>query len=136
MSEQNTENITKLDSNFELIFDYHHVLPDINFNGHCLINNNISVPNKVVNLHISYILSPWLRNLKTGFTLNNCLFGSVNVTKNADLDKYMYSGYGIGFDSRSEFSLPDGSIEKNVITFGANMSSSVHIDNKYIYLSY
>ena len=99
-----------------------------------MINNNISAPNKVVNLHISYILSPWLRNLKTGFTLNNCLFGSVNVTKNADLDKYMYSGYGIGFDSRSEFSLPDGSIEKNVITFGANMSSSVHIDNKYIYI--
>ena len=44
------------------------------------------------------------------------------------------SGYGIGFDSRSEFSLPDGSIEKNVNTFGANMSSSVHIDNKYIYI--
>ena len=110
MSEQNTENITKLDSDFALIFDYHHVLPDINFNGHCLINN-ISVPNKVVNLHISYKLSPWLRNLNTGFTLNNGLFGSVNVTTNADLDKYIYSGYGIGFDSRSEFSLPDGSIE-------------------------
>ena len=110
MSEQNTENITKLDSDFALIFDYHHVLPDTNFNGHCLINN-ISVPNKVVNLHISYKLSPWLRNLNTGFTLNNGLFGSVNVTTNADLDKYIYSGYGIGFDSRSEFSLPDGSIE-------------------------
>ena len=30
----------------------------------------------------------------------------------------------------SEFSLPDGSVGKNVIVFGADMSSSVHIDNK------
>ena len=47
-----------------------------------------------------------------------------------DLDKYKYSGYGIGFDSRSEFLLPDGTMGKNVIIFGAGMSSSVHIDNK------
>ena len=40
------------------------------------------------------------------------------------------SGYGIGFDSRSEFSFTDGRIEKNVIIFGTDMSSSVHIDNK------
>ena len=56
--------------------------------------------------------------------------GSVKLTQNAELDKYKYSGYGIGFDSRSEFSLPDGSVGKNVIIFGADMSSSVHIDNK------
>ena len=31
---------------------------------------------------------------------------------------------------RSEFSLTDGSIGKNVIIFRADMSSSVHIDNK------
>ena len=42
----------------------------------------------------------------------------------------VYTGYGIGFDSRSEFSLPDGSMGKNVIIFGADRSSSVHIDNK------
>ena len=30
----------------------------------------------------------------------------------------------------SEFSLPDGSVGKNVIVFGADMSSSVHIDKK------
>ena len=30
----------------------------------------------------------------------------------------------------SEFSLSDGSVGKNVIVFGADMSSSVHIDNK------
>ena len=45
---------------------------------------------------------------------------------------YFYSRYGIGFDSRSEFSLPDGSMAKNVIIFAADMSSSAHINNKKI----
>ena len=62
--------------------------------------------------------------------MKDCLFGSVKLTKNADPDKYKYSGYGIGFDSRSEFSLSDGSIGKNVIIIGVDMSSSVHINNK------
>ena len=31
---------------------------------------------------------------------------------NADPDKYKYSGYGIGFDSHSEFSFSDGSVGK------------------------
>ena len=70
------------------------------------------------------------RNLNTDFTLNNCLFGSVKVTKNADPDKYKYSGYGIGFDFRSAFLVTDGSKGKNVIISGVDMSSSVHIDNK------
>ena len=33
-------------------------------------------------------------------TLKNCIFGVVTVTKNADIDKYEYSGYGIGFDRK------------------------------------
>ena len=75
MSEENIENITKSDSNFAPTFVDHHVLPDINFNGHSLINNDISIPKNVINLYISYILSPRLRNLNMDFTLNNCLFG-------------------------------------------------------------
>ena len=52
------------------------------------------------------------------------------MTKNADIDKYGYSGYGIGFDRRGSFSFPGGGFGQNVIIFGADMSSSVHIDNK------
>ena len=44
MSEENIENITKSDSNFAPTFVDHHLLPDINFNGHCLTKNNISIP--------------------------------------------------------------------------------------------
>ena len=55
---------------------------------------------------------------------------NVKLAKNPDPDKYVYNGYGVGFNSRSEFSLADGSMGKNVIIFGVDMSSSVHIDNK------
>ena len=52
MSEENIENITKSDSNFAPTFVDHHLLPDINFNGNCLINI-ISIPKKGINLYIS-----------------------------------------------------------------------------------
>ena len=62
------------------------------------------------------------------------MFRYVKLTKNADPDKHIYTGYGIGFDLHSEFLLPDSSMGKNVIIFGVDMSSSVDIDNgkKYI----
>ena len=56
MLEESIENITKSDSNFALTFVDHHSLPDINFNGPCIIKNNIYIPKKVINLYISYTL--------------------------------------------------------------------------------
>ena len=41
-----------------------------------------------MNLYIYYTLSPWLRNFNTDFALKICLFKSVKLTENADLDKY------------------------------------------------
>ena len=87
----------------------------MNFNGHCPIKNNISIAKKVINLYISYTLALQLRNLNTAFKSGNCLFGSVKLIKNADPDKYEYSRYGIRFDSRSESSVIDGNIGRNVI---------------------
>ena len=52
------------------------------------------------------------------------------MTKNTDIDKYGYSGYGIGFDRRSSFSFPGGGFGQNVLIFGVDMSFSAHIDNK------
>ena len=130
MSDESIENITKPDRNFAPTFVDYHLLPDINFSGHRLIKSSISIPKKVINIYISYTLDPQLKNLNTDFMLVNCLFGPVKSTKNADLDKYECSGYGRGFDSRSEFSLPDGTMRKNVIIFGNNMRLSVHIGNK------
>ena len=58
------------------------------------------------------------------------MFGGVKITKNTDVDKYEYSGYGIGFDGRGVFTHPTGSFGNNAIIFGVDMSLSVHIDNK------
>ena len=96
--------------------------------------NNISIPKKVINVYISFTLNPCLRNLNRYFTLNNCFFGSVKLTKNTDPDKCKYGSYGIEFDSRSESLFTDESIGKNVIIFGADMSSSVHVGNKNKYI--
>ena len=63
-------------------------------------------------------------------TLKHCLFGSVTLTKNKDIEKYGYSGYGIEFDRRGSFSFPGGGFGQNVIIFGVDVSSSIHIDNK------
>ena len=62
--------------------------------------------------------------------MKNCLFGAVTLTKNADIDKYGYSGYGIGFDRRGSFSFPSGGYGQNILIFGGDRSSSPHIDNK------
>ena len=54
MLEENIENITKSDGNFAASFVDYHVLPDINFNGYCLINNHNSIPKKVINIYITH----------------------------------------------------------------------------------
>ena len=63
-------------------------------------------------------------------TLKKYLFGAVTLTKNVDVDKYGYSGYGTGFDRRSRFSFPGGGFGQNALIFGVDVSFSTHIDNK------
>ena len=83
----------------------------------------------MVNIYIVYELGASSSNSDDP-TLKNCLFGAVSLTKNADIDKNGYSGYGIGLDRKSSFSFPAGGFGKNVIMFGVDMSSSAHVDNK------
>ena len=52
------------------------------------------------------------------------------MTKNVDIDKYGYSGYGIRFDRHGSFSSPDIRSGRNVIIFGVEMSSSTKIHNR------
>ena len=84
---------------------------------------------KVVNIYIVYELGASSSH-SSDPTIKNCFFGAVTLTKNAEIKKYKYSGYGIGFDRRSSFSFPSGGFGQNVLIFGADMSSSTHIDNK------
>ena len=69
-------------------------------------------------------------NMSNYLTLGNCLFEAVTLTKNAEIDKYKYSGYGIRFDRHGSFSSPSIGFDRNVIVFGVDMSSSTKIDNR------
>ena len=84
---------------------------------------------KVVNICIVYEVGASNCHVNDP-TLKKCLSGAVTLTKNPDIDKYGYSGYGIGIDRRGSFSLPGGGFGQNILIFGADMSSSPHIDNK------
>ena len=63
-------------------------------------------------------------------TPGNSSFGSVKLVKRADIEKCKYFRYGIGLNTKGTFLFPFGGFSKNLIVFGVDMSSSVHVDNK------
>ena len=73
---------------------------------------------KVVNIYIVYEISRSI-NISDYLTLENCVFGAVSLTNNADTDGYKYYGYGIEFDRHGFYSHPSGGTGRNVIIFGA-----------------
>ena len=87
-----------------------------------------------MNVYIVYEISKTI-NISDYPTLENCLFGAVKLTKNADINKYGYYGYGIGFGRHGSFSFPGTGFSGNVIIFGEDMSSSTKIDNRKKYIS-
>ena len=89
----------------------------------------IFTPNSVANLYVAYEFNIWSKDLNTEFTLKDYLFPAIKLTKKANPNKYFYSRYEIGFDSRSLFSIPIFDWGKNAIIFGVDMSSSVHDNN-------
>ena len=102
----------------------------IKFNGGCL--NRLPPTNLhggIVNIYIVYEITSNF-NASNYPTLENCLFESVKLTKNSDIDRYGYFGYGIGFDRKGFFSHLSGGTGKNVIIFGVHISSSAKIDNR------
>ena len=102
----------------------------VKFTGRCLKQSKSTYTHKpIVNIYIVYELGASTSN-DNDPALKNCLFGTVTLTKNTDIDKYWYSGYGIGFDRRSSFSFLGGGDGQTIIIFRIDMSSSAHIDNK------
>ena len=79
-SEESIKNPPGLDNTVDQSLINSYLLPDVKLGGNCLMNSNISVLRKVVNLYISYKLDTWSRGLNTDFTLGNCLFGPMNLT--------------------------------------------------------
>ena len=102
----------------------------VEFNGSCLKQDKITYTHgKIANISIVYEI---FRDLSDDNypTLQNALFATVKLTKNADINKYGYSAYGNGFDGKGTFSFSGGGLGCNVIIFGVDMSSSTKIDNR------
>ena len=100
-------------------------------------NNDHVINNNVVNIYIVYKLDQIASIRDTAFTIQNALFGTMQITKNVDTSKYHYKGYGICFDESEHFShtITEGGrahtiLARNVIIFGADMSFSKHANNK------
>ena len=113
------------------MLNYYGTKTRVKFNGSFLEQPKLSYTHGIiVNIYIIYELSASSSHSDDP-TLENCLFGAVTLTKNADdIDKIGYSDYGIGFDRKSSFSFSSGGFGQDVIIFVVDMSSSAHVDNK------
>ena len=101
------------------------------------LNNDHVINKSVINIYIVYKLDPIASSRDTTFTIQNALFGAMQITKNADTSKYDYKGYGICFDESEQFThvrkkgnFNDTTLARNVIIFGVDMSFSKHANNK------
>ena len=101
-------------------------------------NHDHVINDNVINIYIVYKLYPIATSRDTTtFTIQNALFGAMQITKNTDTNKYNYKGYGICFDGRKEFAhvrkrgnFNDTTMARNVIVFGVDMCFSKHANNK------
>ena len=111
---------TTSDNSLTPILNYYGTKTRVKFTGSCLKQSKISYNHgKIVNIYIVYELGASSSHSHVNdLTLKNRLFGAVTLTKNADIDKYGYSGYGIGFDRRSSFLFPSGGYGKNILILG------------------
>ena len=101
----------------------------VKFSGSCLKQDKATYNHgTILNIYIVYEINKNC-NISSYPTLENYLFGAVSLSKHADTDQYKYSGYGIGFDRKGEFTFGNA-FGRNYIIFGVDMSSSVHVDNK------
>ena len=105
-------------------------------NGCYFIHSKALKLNNTVNIYIFYRPNPISSTRNTDYTIQNALFGTMKITKNTDYSKNNYTGYGLCFDEGNAFghTIREGNFDhttnaRNVLIFGADMSSSVHATN-------
>ena len=134
---ENTKKEMPILKNDERLYVY---LQGNHFQQHNILtlNNDHVFDKNVVNIYITYKLDPLASTRDKRDTIQNALFGAMQITKNAtDYDKNNYKGYGISFHERNEFghTITEGghahtTDARNVLIFGADMSFSVHTTNR------
>ena len=127
-------------SNMKAVTDSGGDLPDLENDGRMYFylsgnhfqQNKVIIPNNnnAINIYCVYEIQPISSSRDDTFTVQNVLFGAMQITKNTDSDKYTYKGYDICFDEDGLFSI--GNINKceNVIIFGVHENSVIHANNK------
>ena len=136
------------DSNMNAVADAKTNLPNFKnddrmhfyLSGNHFQQNVAGIPNNdnVINIYCVCKLDPIASTRDTSFTIQDALFGAMQITKDAtDNSKNNYKGYGICFDERSQFghTMIEGvrthfTNGRNVLSFGADMSFSVHAANR------
>ena len=112
----------------------------VHLSGNHFQQNKVNIPNNgnVINIYCVYKLDSLASTRDTSVTIQNSLFGAMQITKNAtDSSKNNYKGYGICFDERIQFghTMTEGGRThitngRNVLIFGADMGFSIHRTNR------
>ena len=127
-------------SNMNAVGDSKSVLPELKNDGRMSVSlggnrfqqNKVIIPNNdnVINIYCVYKIDPIASTRDDTFTVQNALFGAMEITKNADISKYNYKRYGICFDEDGTFSKGNINNGQNVLLFGVHESSLVQANNK------
>ena len=116
-------------SRLGLVDDYY-----VNLSGNHFQQNKTNVfnsyNNNSTNIYCVYKLDPISSSRDDTLTVQNALFGSIQITKNADTSKHEYKGYGICFDEGGTFSKGNITNGRNVLIFGLHENSLTHANNK------
>ena len=120
-------------SNMNAVADSGGDLPDLKsdcrmhvyLNGNRFQQNKLIIPNNdnVINIYCVYQMESISSSRDDTFTVQNALFGAMQITKNADTSKYKYKGYGICFDEGGTFSKGNINNGRKVLIFGVDESS-------------
>ena len=92
--------------------------------------NDHVINNNVINIYIAYKLDPIASTRDDTFTVQNALFGAMQITKNFDTSKYAYKGYGMCFDEGGMFSAGSINNRRNVLIFGVHENYVFPSSNK------
>ena len=131
-------------SNMNAVGDSKSVLPELKNEGRMHVSlssnhfqqNKVIIPNNnnVINIYCVYKIASTRDDT---FTVQNTLFGAMEITKNADTSKHNYKGYGICFDEGGTFghtireeNFDHTTNARKVLILGADMSFSTHKTNK------
>ena len=134
-------------SNMNAVGDSKSVLPELKNDGRMHVSlsgnhfqqNKVIIPNNnnVINIYCVYKIDLIAPTRDDTFTVQNALFGAMEITKNADTSKYNYKGCGICFDEGGTFghTIREGNFDhttnaRNVLILGADMIFSVHATNR------